>query len=258
VKALLSISLLFVTTAAAQMSGGLPPVQSAVPPSTAAPPELRTAPNPVVQPKPDESLRALQGALNQQGYNAGNSDGFMGPQTQAAILAAERASGLPVTGLPSAALVTLLRFEKQSIESTGVSFLEDRETLGTGERIEKYRKQIGRTMAKVRATLSGELSSPVFDFPQLANKIEHTQVWWQAAGDLDISMVFHNSTSKSLDGLVLKIIAGRCDSGEKTHFRFITFASEVKADRVVATAFPWFEEQTPAWRCIDIVDVIFK
>ncbi len=34
-------------------------------------------------------------------------------------------------------------------------------------------------------------------------------------GEPQRNMVFHNSTSKSINGLVLKISAGRCNSGKK-------------------------------------------
>ncbi len=257
-KVLLSISLLFVTTAAAQMSGGLPPVQSAVPPSTAASPEIRITPNPVVQPKPDESIKAIQEALNQQGYNAGNSDGFMGPQTQAAILAAERALSLPLTGAPSSALISFLKGKTRSISSAEESLLEDHRTLGWAERVAKYRKEIGKSIPIVNATLSGELSNPVIKFPQLASRIEKSQTGWGVVGDVNHHMVFYNSTGKSLDGLVLKITDRGCNSGEKSTYRIIKFMSEVKPDRLVDAYHSWDAKLPSGWHCLDVVDVIFK
>ena len=47
--------------------------------------------------------------MNQKGFNAGPADGFIGPQTQAAIIAAQRALGVTANGLPSEAFLSLVR-----------------------------------------------------------------------------------------------------------------------------------------------------
>jgi TonB family protein len=58
---------------------------------------------------PDKLIQDLQIALNQRGFNAGHADGYMGQQTQAAIIAVQKSLGLTVNGLPSDALLAHLR-----------------------------------------------------------------------------------------------------------------------------------------------------
>jgi TonB family protein len=60
-------------------------------------------------PTPDKLVQDLQIALNERGFNAGSADGYMGPQTQVAIIAAQKAFGLPVSGLASDTLLLYLR-----------------------------------------------------------------------------------------------------------------------------------------------------
>lgn len=55
-----------------------------------------------------DGLRAVQGALAARGYSPGPADGLMGPRTRDAIAAFEQARGLPVTGQPTAALLSAL------------------------------------------------------------------------------------------------------------------------------------------------------
>ena len=66
------------------------------------------APQPATSPTPAAyvaySVRNVQLALNQLGYNAGAADGAMGPKTRAAIRAYQIDSGLPASGEPSVAL----------------------------------------------------------------------------------------------------------------------------------------------------------
>ncbi len=54
------------------------------------------------------SLRAAQVRLNALGFDAGATDGQMGPHTRAALQAFQRARGLPVTGTLDAQTVTAL------------------------------------------------------------------------------------------------------------------------------------------------------
>jgi hypothetical protein len=197
-------------------------------------------------------VQAIQEALNRKGFNAGVADGYMGPQTQAAVMAAERALGLPITGIPNSKLLSILIRDVEAIDSVERrELIEDHRTLIYSARVAKYQKAIGRSLPEVRAVISSELSKPIFQFPQIAKRIEETQTWWDAGSD--VNMVFHNLTSKPLDGLVLS----DCNDGGKNDFRFITFASEVKPDQVVAAYFAW-PSAPRGRRCIDIVDVIFK
>jgi Putative peptidoglycan binding domain len=55
-----------------------------------------------------DRIRAVQAALEQSGYDPGGADGIMGPQTAAAISAAESAAGLPATGEITPELVDYL------------------------------------------------------------------------------------------------------------------------------------------------------
>lgn len=73
----------------------------------------RTSSQPVsttsVGPTPDKLVQDLQTALNQRGFNAGSEDGYMGQQTQAAIIAAQRSLGLNANGLPSQGLLSAIK-----------------------------------------------------------------------------------------------------------------------------------------------------
>ncbi len=73
--------------------------------STAPRPQAPVTP---AAPTPDKLVQDIQAALNQKGFNAGPADGFIGPQTQAAIIAAQRALGVAANGLPSDALLAAL------------------------------------------------------------------------------------------------------------------------------------------------------
>ena len=59
-------------------------------------------------PLPDKLVQDIQIALNQKGFNAGPTDGVIGPRTKAAISAAQRVLGRDVNGLPSQALLTAI------------------------------------------------------------------------------------------------------------------------------------------------------
>ncbi len=68
-----------------------------------------SAPNAPLPTKPDKLVQEIQTALSQKGFNAGAADGFIGPQTQAAIIAAQRLMGLPANGKPSDELLTAIK-----------------------------------------------------------------------------------------------------------------------------------------------------
>jgi peptidoglycan hydrolase-like protein with peptidoglycan-binding domain len=55
-----------------------------------------------------DDRKALQRGLTRAGFDAGTPDGVLGPQTEGAIRAYQRANGLPVTGAPSRALLARL------------------------------------------------------------------------------------------------------------------------------------------------------
>jgi TonB family protein len=93
--------------------------------SCTAPSRTATAPRPPAPaaPTPDKLVQEIQTALNQKGFNAGPADGFIGPQTQAAIIAAQRALGVTANGLPSEALVAgINRLPNQSTHTAAPSF----------------------------------------------------------------------------------------------------------------------------------------
>lgn len=60
-------------------------------------------------PKPDKLVQDLQAALNQRGFNAGSTDGYMGQQTKAAIIAAQLHLGMSANGLPSQELLSAIK-----------------------------------------------------------------------------------------------------------------------------------------------------
>jgi peptidoglycan hydrolase-like protein with peptidoglycan-binding domain len=53
--------------------------------------------------------RSVQMELNRLGYLRAPADGTVGPQTSTAISQYQRATGLPVDGMPSSALLTRLQ-----------------------------------------------------------------------------------------------------------------------------------------------------
>lgn len=84
--------------------------------SCTATPRAATVPRPQAQaptvsasPTSDKLVQDIQVALNQQGFDVGTPDGFIGPRTQAAISAAQQGLGLQVTGAPSEALLIAIR-----------------------------------------------------------------------------------------------------------------------------------------------------
>lgn len=76
---------------------------------------LPQRPSQPVLPTADKLVQDVQTVLNQKGFNAGPADGFMGPQTQAAIIAAQRVLGVAVNGLPSEALVLALQQQQGAV-----------------------------------------------------------------------------------------------------------------------------------------------
>src|SRR5688572_21453405 len=68
------------------------------------------APRPAIA-QSSPSVRDVQHRLNQLGYKAGPEDGVMGGATRAALVAFQRAEGLPATGRVDRATIAALRFE---------------------------------------------------------------------------------------------------------------------------------------------------
>jgi TonB family protein len=90
------------------------PAPTLNPPVTMAP-----APAAPTTPAPSKLVQDIQTALNLKGFNAGPADGFIGPQTQAAISSAQKALGLPVSGQPSNSLLAgINRLLNQSTNSS--------------------------------------------------------------------------------------------------------------------------------------------
>jgi peptidoglycan hydrolase-like protein with peptidoglycan-binding domain len=121
---------------------------------TAALPAKRT-PEPLKQtktaePAPTQSLvRAIQKKLAQFGFKALPQDGLPGPETRAAILAAEFEQGLPLTGEPRDGILTGLFF----LEASG------RNRLASSDRFERDArlvKEVQDLLAKL-----GYTSGPV-------------------------------------------------------------------------------------------------
>ncbi len=241
----------------AQVSGGLPPIQERATQNLNVDTAQTSPALPPVSPKPDESLRTMQETLNKMGYTAGLADGFWGPQTESAIIAAERDLGLPSTGKPSTALSEKLnnapvqgRFSKTNLRSIGQS------TLGYDERVKKYRSEIGRSIYVIRSMMSGELSNPKFLFPALASNIQGTQTWWVSGSE--VNMVFENNGQRPITGLVLTINGDSCNPGGRSHTRYIRFSMPIEPNSVTATYFPWENDLPSGGVCLDVVDVIFN
>jgi S1-C subfamily serine protease len=85
--------------------------------ATAPRPQAPVAP---AAPTPDKLVQDIQTALNQRGFNAGTADGYMGPQTQAAIIAAQKMMGISLSGQPSPELLNQLN-SRNPTASTGGS-----------------------------------------------------------------------------------------------------------------------------------------
>lgn len=100
------------------------PSRAAAAPKPAAP--TTTAP---AAPTPDKLVQDIQTALNQKGFNTGPPDGFVGPQTQSAIMAAQRALGLPITGVSTNELLVALNRMPSAVaigtDSSGVPALTE-------------------------------------------------------------------------------------------------------------------------------------
>lgn len=94
-----------------------PPASAAVEAVSEEPPP----PAPLPKPKPplrhDEVIE-LQSALLQFGYDPGPVDGLVGPRTSGAVRAYQQATGLPVDGQVSFALLLRLRGEVKSAAAT--------------------------------------------------------------------------------------------------------------------------------------------
>ena len=79
-----------------------------------------TAPQPQnplpAAPTPDKLVQDIQAALNQKGFNAGPADGFIGPQTKAAISSAQKLLGLIVNGIPNQGLLVAITSMTTSAE----------------------------------------------------------------------------------------------------------------------------------------------
>lgn len=99
-------------------------------------------------PAADKLIQDIQHTLNQKGFNAGPADGFMGQQTQAAIIAAQRSLGVTADGRPSQALLANLR----SLHTGTQASPSDRNQAGGG-RNDGYG-------AKVRACVQPGVSFP--------------------------------------------------------------------------------------------------
>jgi S1-C subfamily serine protease len=88
------------------LRGESPPSAVAIPPSPAAPSRAATAPP---SPTPDTLLVAIQTLLAALGYDPGQSDGFSGPKTSAAISAFQESLGEKPDGRPSETLRSKLQ-----------------------------------------------------------------------------------------------------------------------------------------------------
>jgi S1-C subfamily serine protease len=90
---------------AAYLRGESPPSAADIPPSPAAPSRAATTPPPT----PDALLVAIQTLLTALGYDPGQSDGYSGPKTSAAISAFQESLGEKPDGRPSEALRSKLQ-----------------------------------------------------------------------------------------------------------------------------------------------------
>lgn len=129
-----------------------PLVTAAIPGKTPMPPAQAT---PALEPQASHLVRAIQGKLAHFGYKGLPQDGIPGPDTRAAILAAEFEQGLPLTGEPSEDILKALVF----LEASG------RNSLGTAERFERdgnLVKAVQALLAKMgdgQITIDGRLDA---------------------------------------------------------------------------------------------------
>lgn len=71
-----------------------------------------------------ETIKSIQQALNEAGFDAGNVDGIFGQQTTASLRNFQRAQGLPATGQP----------DTDTLQSLGVDTDSTRNMRGQGTR----------------------------------------------------------------------------------------------------------------------------
>jgi peptidoglycan hydrolase-like protein with peptidoglycan-binding domain len=112
------MSMLSVGSLLAQQDTTTPPAAKPAPAATtAAPAKTHRMAHKASAMKPkwskDQITEIQQGLAKAKLFN-GKPNGVLGPQTRRAIRAFERANKLPVTGVPSDTLVTLLKNQGQS------------------------------------------------------------------------------------------------------------------------------------------------
>ncbi len=68
-----------------------------------------------------EQIREMQNLLNDQGFNAGQADGFMGPKTRVSISQFQQSEGLTATGTPDQETLRALAPSTEKQEFFGLS-----------------------------------------------------------------------------------------------------------------------------------------
>ncbi len=130
--------------ALAQVSGGLPPLPTTIPSAAAA---AVVTPSPI----PDKLVQETQAALNQKGFNAGPADGFIDPQTQAAISSAQRVLRLPITGITSESQLTAFKGLPE-LKDARVAY--ERKDYGTAFQISFRYAQSGNAIAQTNTAFA--------------------------------------------------------------------------------------------------------
>jgi hypothetical protein len=151
------------------------PSRTANAPRPQTPPSSNTS-----EAAPDKLVQDIQAALNQRGFNAGPADGFLGPQTKAAILAAERVLGLAPTGSPSGAI--LIRLTSSSWSGTNAVLPSTSQPQSLGNQTDQSINRLRSLARSGNATAQFELGVRYYngqDVPQ--NNLEAARLYRLAA-----------------------------------------------------------------------------
>ncbi len=121
-------------------------IAAAVAAPAVAGPLVQTTPGSVYQLAAyDPTVRDIQAALNDQGYDAGPADGLMGSRTRSAIAEYQRKNNLLVTGQASISLLSHIRQNRQAAAPPAASTPDPEAVRAAQERLAKLGYSVATT-----------------------------------------------------------------------------------------------------------------